>query len=90
VTARRPAGTPGGCLVSSAIVPGASTPAWRVYPAAIERAETRATDKGLEPFAKRVEREAKWRGFDEASRKVAIGDGTPPVVEHRRGVLPYR
>jgi len=47
------------------------------YTAAIERAETRATDKALAPFAQRVEREARRRGFDEASRKVAIGDGAP-------------
>jgi len=47
------------------------------YTAAIERAETRATDKLLAPFAQRVEREAKRRGFDEAGRKVAIGDGAP-------------
>lgn len=45
------------------------------YTAAIERAETRATDKLLAPFAQRVEREAKRRGFDEAGRRVAIGDG---------------
>ena len=47
------------------------------YAAAIERAETKATDKRLAPFARRVEREAKRRGFDEASRRVAIGDGAP-------------
>lgn len=47
------------------------------YTAAIEPAETRATDRALAPFAQRVEREAQRRGFDEASRKVAIGDGAP-------------
>lgn len=47
------------------------------YTAAIESAETRATDTVLAPFALRVEREARRRGFDEASRKVAIGDGAP-------------
>lgn len=47
------------------------------YTAAIERAETGATDKLLAPFARRVEREAQRRGFDEASRRVAIGDGAP-------------
>ena len=45
------------------------------YTAAIERAETKATDKLLAPFAQRVEREARRRGFDTASQKVAIGDG---------------
>jgi hypothetical protein len=47
------------------------------YTAAIEGAETKATDKLLAPFAQRVEREARRRGFDEAGRKVAIGDGAP-------------
>lgn len=47
------------------------------YTAAIERAETRATDRALAPFAQRVEREAQRRWFDEASRRVAIGDGAP-------------
>ena len=47
------------------------------YTAAIERAESKATDKLLAPFAQRVEREAKRRGFDEAGRRVAIGDGAP-------------
>lgn len=47
------------------------------YTAAIESAETRATDRLLAPFAQRVEREARRRGFDEVDRKVAIGDGAP-------------
>lgn len=47
------------------------------YTAAIERAETKATDKSLAPFAQRVEREARRRGFDEVGRRVAIGDGAP-------------
>jgi len=45
------------------------------YTAAIESAQTKDTDKEVAPFAQRVEREAKRRGFDRASRKVAIGDG---------------
>ena len=47
------------------------------YTAAIESAETKATDKLLAPFAQRVEREATRRGFDQTIRKVAIGDGAP-------------
>jgi len=47
------------------------------YTAAIEGAETKATDKLLAPFARRVEREAQRRGFDAAGRRVAIGDGAP-------------
>ena len=47
------------------------------YTAAIESAETKATAKEVAPFAARVEREATRRGFDQASRKVAIGDGAP-------------
>ena len=35
------------------------------------------TDRVLAPFAQRVEREARRRGFDEAGRRVAIGDGAP-------------
>ncbi|MBM4109711.1 MAG: ISKra4 family transposase [Phycisphaerae bacterium] len=45
------------------------------YTAAIETAETKPTAKELAPFAQRVEREARRRGFDQALRKVAIGDG---------------
>ena len=45
------------------------------YTAAIESAQTKDTDKVLAPFTQRVEREAKRRGFDQAIRKVAIGDG---------------
>ncbi len=47
------------------------------HTAAIESAETKATDRVLAPFAQRVEREARRRGFDEAARRVAIGDGAP-------------
>lgn len=45
------------------------------YSAAIESAATRDTDPQLSPFAQRVEREARRRGFDRAQRRVVLGDG---------------
>jgi len=45
------------------------------YTAAIESAASNDTDKELSDFAKRVDREAKRRGFDGASRQVVLGDG---------------
>jgi hypothetical protein len=47
------------------------------YSAAIESAATLDTDKELSPFAQRVEREARRRGFDQARRRVVLGDGAP-------------
>lgn len=47
------------------------------YSAAIESAASRDTDKELSPFARRVEREARRRGFDRARRRVVLGDGAP-------------
>ena len=47
------------------------------YSAAIERAATRDTDDVLSPFAQRVDREAQRRGFDQAPRRVVLGDGAP-------------
>lgn len=47
------------------------------YNAAIESAATKDLDKDLSQFASRVEREAIRRGFDQAQRKVIIGDGAP-------------
>jgi len=47
------------------------------YSAAIESAATLDTDKNLSPFALRVEREARRRGFDQATRRVVLGDGAP-------------
>jgi len=47
------------------------------YSAAIESAATLDTDKELSPFAQRVEREAWRRGFDQATRRVVLGDGAP-------------
>jgi hypothetical protein len=45
------------------------------YSAAIETAATHDTDEDLSPFAQRVDREARRRGFDQARRRVVLGDG---------------
>ncbi len=45
------------------------------YSAAIESAATRDTDETPSEFARRVEREARRRGFDQAERQVVLGDG---------------
>jgi hypothetical protein len=45
------------------------------YSAAIESAASRDTDQTLSAFAQRVEREAQRRGFDQAHRRVVLGDG---------------
>jgi hypothetical protein len=45
------------------------------YSAAIESAATRDTDQTPSEFARRVEREAQRRGFDQAQRRVVLGDG---------------
>ena len=45
------------------------------YSAAIESAATRDTDVHPAEFVQRVVREAKRRGFDQASRRVVLGDG---------------
>jgi hypothetical protein len=47
------------------------------YSAAIESAATRDTDQAPSDFAQRVEREARRRGFDQARRRVILGDGAP-------------
>jgi hypothetical protein len=47
------------------------------YSAAIETAASRDTDPQAAEFTKRVEREAKRRGFTQAPRQVVIGDGAP-------------
>jgi hypothetical protein len=47
------------------------------YSAAIESAATRDTDETLSPFAQRVDREARRRGFEQAQRRVVLGDGAP-------------
>jgi hypothetical protein len=45
------------------------------YSAAIESAASRDTDEELSEFARRVEREARRRGFNQASRRAVLGDG---------------
>lgn len=45
------------------------------YSAAIESAASQDTDQDLSPFARRVDREARRRGFDQAPRRVVLGDG---------------
>ncbi len=47
------------------------------YSAAIESAASRDTDKHPSEFAQRVDREARRRGFDQAPRRVVLGDGAP-------------
>ncbi len=47
------------------------------YSAAIESAAQRDTDGNPSEFAHRAAREAKRRGFDEATRRVVLGDGAP-------------
>jgi len=47
------------------------------YSAAIESAATRDTDETWSEFAQRVDREARRRGFDQAARRVVLGDGAP-------------
>jgi len=45
------------------------------YSAAIESAASRDTDTDCSEFARRVDREARRRGFDQAQRPVVLGDG---------------
>jgi hypothetical protein len=47
------------------------------YSAAIETAATRDTDEQPAEFAKRAVREARRRGFEQATRRVVLGDGAP-------------
>ena len=47
------------------------------YSGAVESAACHDTDRELPPLAQRVAREAKRRGFDQAKRQVALGDGAP-------------
>lgn len=47
------------------------------YSAAIESAASRDTDPELSPFAQRVERQARRRGFERARRRVVLGDAAP-------------
>ena len=45
------------------------------YSAAIESAASRDTDTAPSAFAQRADREARRRGFDQAARRVVLGDG---------------
>lgn len=47
------------------------------YSAAIESAATADTDKTLSDFAQRVDRQARRCGFNQAQRRVVLGDGAP-------------
>ena len=47
------------------------------YSAAIESAASRDTDDEASEFAQRADREARRRGFDQARRRVVLGDGAP-------------
>ena len=47
------------------------------YSAAIESAATGDTADTLSEFAQRVDREARRRSFDQAQRRVVLGDGAP-------------
>jgi len=47
------------------------------YSAALESAAARDTDETPSEFAQRVDREARRRGFDQASRRVVLGDAAP-------------
>ena len=47
------------------------------YSAAIESAATRDTDEHPAEFVQRVVREATRRGFDQADRRIILGDGAP-------------
>ncbi len=45
------------------------------YSAGLDSAASLDADTGLSPFAARVDREAQRRGFDQAARRVVLGDG---------------
>jgi hypothetical protein len=47
------------------------------YSAALESAAARDTDETPSEFAQRVDREARRRGFDQARRRVVLGDAAP-------------
>ena len=61
------------------------------YSAGIESAATLDTDKVASPFAQRAAREARRRGFDQAPRRVVLGDGAPWIwnlaEEHFPGAI---
>ena len=58
------------------------------YSAAIESAATADTSPDRSDFAERVLREAKRRGFTEASRCLVLGDGSPWIWNTARELFP--
>ena len=58
------------------------------YSAAIESAASRDTDEAVSEFAQRVDREARRRGFDQARRRVVLGDGALWIWNLADGQLP--
>jgi hypothetical protein len=58
------------------------------YSAAIESAAARDTDLQGAEFTQRVEREAKRRGFTQASRQVVLGDGAPWIWNMAEQLFP--
>lgn len=58
------------------------------YSAAIESAATRDIDALLSEFGQRVEREARRRGFENAVRRVILGDGAPWIWNLADEVFP--
>lgn len=58
------------------------------YSAAIESAATLDTDDTLSAFARRVEREACRRGFNQAGRRVVLGDGAAWIWKLANEVFP--
>ena len=58
------------------------------YGAAIEIAAGRDIDPDPAPFARRVRREAAQRGFQDAPRRVVLGDGAHVDMEARRRASP--
>lgn len=58
------------------------------YTAAIESAASPDTAETLSPFAQRVAREARRRGFDRAERQVVLGDGAPFIWNTANELFP--
>jgi hypothetical protein len=58
------------------------------YSAAIESAATRDVDETPSEFAQRVDREARRRGFDQAARRVVLGDGAPWIWNLANEIFP--
>lgn len=58
------------------------------YSAALESAASSDTDVARSPFAQRVDREAQRRGFDQAARRVVLGDGAAWIWNLADDLLP--